>query len=113
MKFKQNGSMEAAMHYKRTITKDGAVEYQIEGTFQAFFWDRFKKQVELDIAEAKIAYFIFDLSETIKIDSMAISILVQTGKYNIARGKKLLLKNPPEHIKEIIRAADLQFIEFA
>lgn len=113
MKNQRNDKTDTEMHYKRTMTRDGAVEYTIEGNFQAFFWDRFKRQVELDVAEAKVAYFIFDLSDTLKIDSIAISILVQTGKYNLARGKKLALKNPQDHIKEIIRAADLQFIEFA
>jgi hypothetical protein len=98
--------------YKRVRNRDGSIEYRIDGTFEAFFYDRLKKQVVADIDAGEASFFSFDLSKTNRIDSMAISILVLAGKYNAGKGMKLKVKKPTDLVKEIIRAADLKFIEY-
>lgn len=100
------------MKFRRIENQDGSIEFRIDGAFEGFFYSRLKNQVEADIAEGKASFFIFDLSKTDQIDSMAISILVLTGKYNSDKGKKLKIRNAPVVIREIIRSADLNFVEY-
>lgn len=100
------------MKYSRVALNDGGLEYRIQGGFQVFFWDRLMKSIENDVLTAEAAYFQFDLSGTSWIDSMAVSILVRTGKYNAERGRKLPVKNPTDSVRDILKTAELNFIEY-
>jgi anti-anti-sigma regulatory factor len=100
------------MDYQRIELDDGAVVYKIFGGFHVFFWENIRKEVMADIQVGKVTYFMFDLSEVTNIDSLGISILVITGKYNYSKGHKLPVKSAPPHIKKLIQAADLIFIDY-
>ncbi len=99
------------MQYVRS-TEGDVVQYSISGDFTIFFLNNIKLDIEKDIASGHVASLVFDLRNVNYIDSAAISLLIMSGKYNDAKGKRLIIKNPTDVVKRIIDNAELSFVDY-